>query len=93
VYLISHPITTTPASGAIVSATLSLGYDVHHGLAEPLLLSAAEASGLKEPFVHLLEMGNFSFTYRVSGLLEDTGLLITAHSNLCRSVLGSRPFQ
>ncbi len=86
-YLISHPITTTRSSGAIVSASLSLGYDIHHGQAEPLLLSAAEASGLKEPFVHVLEMGNYSVTYRVSGLLEDTKRLITAHSNLRRAVL------
>ena len=86
-YLIAHPITTTRSSGAIVSATLSLGYDIHHGQAEPLLLSAAEASGLKEPFVHLLELGNSFVTYRVSGLLEDTKRLITAHSNLCRYIL------
>jgi len=86
-YLISHAITTTRSSGAIVSAKLSLGYDIHHSKAEPLLLSAAEASGLKEPWVHVLELGNFAVTYRVSGLLEDTERLITAHSNLCRSVL------
>jgi small conductance mechanosensitive channel len=86
-YLINHPITTTRSSGAIVSATLSLGYDVHHGQAEPLLLSAAEESGLEEPFVHIIEMGNFSVTYRVSGLLTNTKRLITAHSNLYRSVL------
>lgn len=86
-YLISHPITTTRRSGAIVSTTLSLGYDVHHSLVEPLLLSAADAIGLKESWVLVLEMGNFSVTYRVSGLLEDIELLITAHSNLRRSVL------
>lgn len=86
-YLISHPITTTRSSGAIVSATLSLGYDVHHARAEPVLLRAAEKSGLEETFVHILEMGNFSVTYRVSGLLTETKQLITAHSNLCRSVL------
>ena len=86
-YLIRHPITTTRSSGAIISATLSLGYDIHHARAEPLLLSAAEVSGLKEPFVHLMDLGNFSVTYRVSRLLEDTKRLITAHSNLCRHIL------
>lgn len=86
-YLISHPITTTRSSGAIVSAKLSLGYDINHSQAEPLLLSAAEASELKEPWVHVVELGNFAVTYRVSGLLKDTERLITAHSNLCRSIL------
>lgn len=32
-------------------------------------------------------MGNFAITYRVSGLLEETERLITAHSNLYRSIL------
>nr|HPQ42351.1 mechanosensitive ion channel [bacterium] len=86
-YLIRHPISTTLRSGAIVSATLSLGYDVHHGRCEPLLVAAAETSGLEEPFVHILELGDFSVTYRISGLLRDTDRLITARSNLCRAVL------
>lgn len=86
-YLISHPIKTTRSSGAIVSATLSLGYDIHHARVEPLLLRAAKTCGLKEPWVHLLEMGNFAVTYQVSGLLENIEGLITARSNLCRSVL------
>ena len=86
-YLISHPITTTRSSGAIVSAKLSLGYDINHSRVELLLLSAAESSGLDEPWVHILEMGNFAVTYRVSGLLKDTERLITAHSDLCRSIL------
>ena len=86
-YLINHPITTTRDSGAIVSAELSLGYDINHAQVEPLLLSAAEKSGLEEPWVHILEMGNFAVTYRVSGLLKEIERLITAHSNLCRSIL------
>lgn len=86
-YLVNHPITTTRSSGAIVSTTLSLGYDTHHSQAESLLLRAAEASGLKEPWVHLPEMGNFAITYRVSGVLEESAMLITAHSNLNRSIL------
>jgi small conductance mechanosensitive channel len=86
-YLISHPMSTTRSSGAIVSTTLSLGYDVHHGKVEPLLLRAAEESGLEEPFVRIIELGNFSISYRVSGLLTDTKRLITAQSELCRAVL------
>ena len=86
-YLINHPITTTRSSGAIVSTTLSLGYDTHHALIEPLLIKAAETAGLTEPFVHILELGNFAVTYRISGLLEEVQVLVTAHSDLCRCVL------
>ncbi|MBU0664453.1 MAG: mechanosensitive ion channel family protein [Proteobacteria bacterium] len=86
-YLVSHPVTTIRTSGTIISTTLSLGYDVHHSQVEPLLLRAAEESGLEEPFVHILELGNYAITYRISGFLPEVKWLITARSNLCRSVL------
>jgi small conductance mechanosensitive channel len=86
-YLMSNPVITIRSSGTIISTALSLGYDVHHSKIEPLLIKAAEEIGLKEPFVHIIELGNYSITYRISGLLSEVKWLITAHSNLCRSVL------
>lgn len=50
-------------------------------------MEAAKSSGLSEPFVHILELGNFSVTYRVSGLLEDPKRLISARSKLYARVL------
>lgn len=88
-YLISHPVTTIRSSGTIISLTLSLGYDVHHSQIEPLLVKAAQECGLEEPFVHILELGNYSVTYRISGFLKEVKWLITARSNLSRSVLGT----
>ncbi len=86
-FLISNPVSTVHRTGAIVSASLSLGYDVHHSQVESLLVKAAEKSGLDEPFVHILELGNYSITYRVSGVLAEVKGLITARSNLRRAVL------
>lgn len=86
-FLMANPITVVRSSGAIVSATLSLGYDVHHAQAEPLLLQAAQDSGLKEPFTQVLELGNFAITYRVSGLLLEVNSLLSARSRLHRRVL------
>lgn len=86
-YLVSHPVTTIRTSGTIISTTLSLGYDVHHAHVEPLLLQAAKEIGLEEPFVHILELGNYAITYRISGFLPEVKWLITARSNLCRKVL------
>ncbi|MCP3955870.1 MAG: mechanosensitive ion channel family protein, partial [Desulfobacterales bacterium] len=74
-------------TGTIISATLSLGYDIDHNRIERLLIDAAQACGLKEPFVHILELGNFAVTYRVSGLLEESKRLITARSRLYGCVL------
>jgi len=86
-FLIRNPVSTTRSSGAIVSVTLSLGYDTHHSVVEPLLVRAAQESGLEEPFVHILELGNHAVTYRVAGLLAEVKWLISARSNLCRKVL------
>ena len=86
-YCISHPVTTIRSSGTIISASLSLGYDVDRFQVESLLVEAATRSGLDEPYVHILELGNFAVTYRVSGLLSETKLLISARSKLYGAVL------
>ncbi len=86
-FLITHPVSTIRSSGTIISISLSLGYDTHHLVIEPLLLQAARDSGLEEPFVHILELGDFSITYRISGFLAEVKWLITAKSNLFKTVL------
>ncbi len=85
--LITQAVNTVRSSGTIISATLSLGYDVHHGEAEALLKQAAEKCELEDPFVHILELGNFSVTYRVSGVLTEVKRLITARSHLYQKIL------
>ena len=86
-FLVSHPVATVRNSGAIVSTSLSLAYDLNHNQIRPLLLEAATASGLKEPFVHIQALGDFSITYRISGVLTEAKELIAARSNLRIAVL------
>lgn len=86
-FMAANPVTVVRASGTLVSLTLSLGYDVHHAQVEPLLLYAAREAALEDPFVHVLELGNYAVTYRVSGLLTDIKLLLTTRSDLHRAVL------
>lgn len=86
-YMVTNPISVVRSSGAIVSTTLSLGYDVHHSMVESLLLEAAKECGLEEPFAHILELGNYSVTYKINGLLTESKSLLTSRSNLCRCVL------
>ena len=85
--LVTHPVATVRNSGAIVSTSLSLGYDLNHNQIRPLLLEAATAIGLKEPFVHIQALGDFSITYRISGVLTEAKELIAARSNLRIAVL------
>jgi small conductance mechanosensitive channel len=86
-FLITNAVTTIRSSGTIISATVSLGYDAHHSQVESSLIKAAEKCGLEEPFVHILELGNFAVTYRISGLLTEVKRLITARSNLYQNIL------
>lgn len=86
-YLVSHPITVVRTSGTIIAATLSLGYDVHHSRVQSLLIAAAQKTGLEDPFVQIVELGNYAITYRISGLLTEIKSMLTAQSNLHRTIL------
>jgi small-conductance mechanosensitive channel len=86
-YLVSHPHTVVRASGTIISASLSLGYDLAHHRIEALLITAAEQIGLQEPFVQVTDLGDFAITYKISGFLAEVKQLIAAKSNLRRKVI------
>lgn len=88
-YLITHPVTVVRSSGTIISANMSLGYDVHHSRIRKLLLAAARNSGLEEPFVQVIELADFAISYRVSGLLTNVKSMLTARSNLNKEILDS----
>lgn len=86
-YMISHPTTVVRASGTIVSATVSLGYDNPHPVIEPLLVKAARDARLQDPFVQITDLGNFAVTYRVAGFLPEAKQILTARSNLRKMML------
>ncbi|NIS17901.1 MAG: mechanosensitive ion channel family protein [candidate division Zixibacteria bacterium] len=86
-YLITNPVKVVRSSGTIISADVSLGYDVSRTKIEDLLLQAAEAADLEEPFMHVVDLGDFSVTYRISGLLKDVKHLISARSRLRKMML------
>ena len=86
-FLITHPVSVIRSSGTIVSASLSLGYDLHHSIIEPLLIEAAVDCGLEEPFVHIMHLGDTAVTYKINGMLKETKSFLTAKSMLYGSVL------
>tara|TARA_R110000772_G_scaffold107486_13_gene209918 strand:- start:341 stop:1372 length:1032 start_codon:yes stop_codon:yes gene_type:complete len=85
--LVKKPVSVIRRSGTIISVELSLGYDLHHSRIDDLLLQAAIQTELEEPFVHITHLGDFSVSYKVSGLLVEVKNLLTARSNLHRHVL------
>jgi small conductance mechanosensitive channel len=86
-YFVSNPVTVVRRSGTIVSATVSLGYDVPRSRVEELLKRAAAEAKLGEAFVHITELGAFSISYRVAGFLEDIDQILTARSNLRKKMI------
>ena len=86
-YLVSQPVHVVRASGTVISAEVSLGYDVPRSKVADVLRKAAAGAGLKDAFVHVRELGDFSILYRVAGLLEDVTSLISARSRLREAML------
>jgi len=87
--LVSNPLKTIRTSGTIIYTCISLGYDVPRKKIEKNLLLAAEKTELETPFVHILELGDFSVTYKVGRLLKNVESLITTRSDFKKAVLDS----
>lgn len=88
-YLVTNPVKVIRSSGTLVTAEVSLGYDVSHYKIENALLKAAADSDLEEPFVYIMELGDFSVTYRLAGLLVDVKGLLSCRSKLREKMLDS----
>ncbi len=86
-YLVTNPVKVVRSTGTIIHADVSLGYDTSHSEIEKLLIAAAEAAELKDPIVQVRELGDFSVTYRIAGLLPEVKHLITARSRLREMML------
>jgi len=86
-FMVTNPVTVVRSSGTIVSAQVSLGYDVPRTKIEKLLIKAGGRAGLKDPFVQVLELGDYSVLYRVAGLLEDVKYLLSFKSKLRKAML------
>lgn len=87
IYLVNNPVTVVRSSGTFIAATVSLGYDVPREKVEKCLVGAAESAGLTDPFVFVLELGDFSITYQAAGFLEEVKYLISAESRLRECML------
>ncbi len=68
-YLVTNPVKVIRSSGTIISADVSLGYDIPRTKIESALIEAAKEVPLEDPFVLVLELGDYSVSYRISGLL------------------------
>lgn len=85
--LISTPYTVLQSSGTIVSASVSIGYEVSRRDVESALLVAGADSGLEQPFVQIVDLQDYSVAYRVAGFLMEPKQLLSSRSNLRKHML------
>ncbi len=88
-HLITNPVTVIRTSGTIISAEVSLGYDIPQKRVQDALMLAATQAGLSEAFVQVTELGDFSVGYKISGFLDDIKTLLTSRSRLKGCMLDS----
>ena len=81
-YLVTNPVKVIRSDGTLITCEVSLGYDVSRRRICAALVQAATDTGLNEPFVHVTELGDYSVTYRVAGMLTEVKSLLTTRSRL-----------
>ncbi len=81
-YIITHPVRVVRRSGTLISAEVSLGYDVHRHDVRDALLKAAESADLTDGFIQIIELGDYSITYRISGFLSDIDSMVGKRTQL-----------
>ena len=86
-YIANNPLKIIRESGTIISTTVSLGYDVNRSKIEAALLKAANDVGLTESFVYITNLGDFSVTYEINGLLTEIDKYFTITSKLNANVM------
>ncbi len=86
-YIANNPVKLTRKTNTVISTSVSLGYEISRTKVEKALLEAATAVGLKDPFVYITELGNFSIVYKIHGFLEDSGKFFITNSLLNAEVI------
>jgi len=86
-FLATNPVKVTRSSGTFISGICSLGYDVNHKKIEKALIKATEMTGLKDGFVRIQELGDFSVVYQVYGMIEDVKTILSTESRLNGNIL------
>lgn len=85
--LVNTPVTVLHREGTIITAEVSLGYDIDYREVEPKLLEAASQAGLEEPFVLVEDLLDHAVGYRVCGFLPEMKHPLSARSKLRKKVL------
>ena len=86
-FLVNRPVKVIRSSGTLLSASVSLGYEVPHQQVKDILKKAVEETGLESASVQITALGDFAVTYNVAGLLKDPEHPLSKRSSLHVHVL------
>ncbi len=86
-YIANNPVKLTRKTKTVISTSVSLGYDVSRTDIEEALLDAAFSTGLTDPYVYIMSLGDFSVVYKIHGFLEDSSKYFSTSSNLNANVM------
>lgn len=86
-YVASNPVKMVRKTNTVISTTISLGYDVPRIKIEEALKEAALATGLTDPYVYIISLGDFSVVYRIHGFLSDSSKYFSTNSLLKAMVM------
>lgn len=85
--LVNNAVNVLHREGTIIFAEVSIGYDTPYTTVEELLVKAAADADLEDPFVLVNELLDHAVSYRVCGFLPSIDNLLSARSNLRKTVL------
>lgn len=85
--LANNPIKLIRKSNTIVSTSVSLGYEISHEKIVQSLKDAAILTDLKNPYVYITSLGDFSVLYKIHGFLEDNSKYFSTKSLLNSNVI------
>jgi small conductance mechanosensitive channel len=86
-YMASNPVKLTRKSNTVISTSVSLGYDVPRIHIEEALKAAANETGLKDPYVYITNLGDYSVVYKIHGFLADSNKFFSTNSLLNANVM------
>ncbi len=86
-FIASNPVKLTRKSKTVVSTSVSLGYDVPRSEIEAALTEAAISIGLTDPYVYIMNLGDYSVVYKIHGGLKDSNKYFSTSSLLNSKVI------
>ena len=86
-YIAINPVKLTRKTDTVISTSVSLGYDISRIKIEESLKEAALLTGLTDPYVYIISLGDYSVLYKIHGFLEDSSKYFSTNSLLNANVM------